>query len=174
MRSSSFGMRARGVSAVAALVVLTFAALAADGPGVRQDDKPPQSNAPATDSYVGVWDALLPNGLRAGSLAVVPAAGGVAGAFVGYDYERPTDPSTPPAGGTPKVSTRTGSALIAPKLDGGVLAFSMQLRMTSPPPGAPEYFDIRGEMRLNGDGTGELKLFSPRKPEPLTLRLTRD
>jgi hypothetical protein len=164
------------VSAVAALLALTFAALAARGTDTARGDEPARTlpAAPDAASYVGVWDALLPNGVRAGSLAVVPAAGGVAGAFVGYDYERPTDSSTPTAGGTPKIATRTGSTLIAPKLDGGVLAFSMQLRMTNPPPGAPEFFDIRGEMRLTGDGTGELKLSSPRKPEPLTLTLTRD
>ena len=174
MRSSSLRMRATGVSTAVTLAALTFVALAAAG-GARSvgDDQPAQTAAarPAAEPFVGVWEALLPNGLRAGSLAVVPAAGGgVAGAFVGYDYDRTSGGS----GESPKVTTRTGSALIAPALGGGALTFSMQLRMTSPPPGAPEYFDVRGEMRLTGEGAGELKLFSPRAAEPLTLRLARE
>jgi hypothetical protein len=64
--------------------------------------------------------------------------------------------------------------LLNPKIDGNALAFNMQLRISPAPPGAPEFFEIRGEMRIESDGTGELKLFSPKKSEPMTLKLTRD
>lgn len=172
MRSSNRRMHAGRVSAVVALIFLAVAAgFAVRGRGDSQDKKTPAS---AAESFVGVWHATLPNGLRAGAITVVPAGGGVGGAFIGYDYGRPLDPNTPPEGDPPKVSMRSGGVLTNAALDGKTLTFAMQLRLTTPPPGAPEHFEIRGEMRAEPDGSGELKLFSPKKTEPLTLKLTRE
>ena len=174
MRSSNMRTRGRRVSAALAILALAGAALCAQAFVPSQENKA-TDNRSASTSFVGVWHAEASNGLRVATLTVVPAAGGgVAGAFLGYVYDRPIDPSKPIEGDPPKVTTRSGSAFISPALNAGVLAFSMQLRLTAPPPGAPEFFDIRGEMRVTGDGTGELKLSSPRKPEPMTLKLTRE
>lgn len=170
MYSRKLGIRGRSVSAAVALLFLSLAATAVPRPGVSQEGK-----APASNGFIGLWHATMPNGLRASSITVVPAGGGtVAGAFLGYDYDRRIDPMKPLAGDTPKVSMWSGATFINPKIDGDVLTFSMQLRATNLPPGAPEHFEVRGEMRLAGDGEGELKLFSPKKPEPMTLKLTRD
>jgi hypothetical protein len=166
-------MHAGRVSAVVALTVLAVVGFAVTGRGDSQDKKTPAS-ASSAETFVGVWHATLPNGWRAGAITVVPAGGGVGGAFIGYDYGRPLDPGSPPEGDPPKVSIRTGGVLTNASIDGKTLTFAMQLRMTTPPPGAPEHFEIRGEMRAEPDGSGELKLFSPRKSEPLTLRLTRE
>lgn len=169
MRSRSTGTRGRRVSAALATVVIAAAALAASQEQKRADAPP------ASAAYVGVWHASAPNGLRVATLTVVPAAGGgVSGAFLGYDYDRPVD-FEKPLEGEPRVARRSGSAFITPALDAGALSFAMQLRPVGPmPAGAPEFFDIRGEIRLTGEGAGELKLSSPRKPEPLTLKLTRE
>jgi len=172
MRSSNRRMHAGRVSAVAALIVLAVAAgFAATGRAESQDKKTP---APASETFVGVWHATLPNGLSAGAITVVPAGGVLSGAFIGYDYDRRLDPNAPIEGERPKVAIRSGGVLTHTALDGKTLTFAMQLRLTTPPPGAPEHFEIRGEMRAEADGTGELKLFSPRKSEPMTLRLTRE
>lgn len=174
MRSSSTRTRGRRVSAAFAIVFA--AALACAHLSAAQGSGRAAGAPPASAPFVGVWHAAGPNGLRVATLTIVPAAGGgVSGAFLGYDYDRPVDLAKPLAGERPRVAMRSGSALGAPALDGGVLAFAMQLRPVGPlPPGAPEFFDIRGEMRLTGEGSGELKLSSPKKPEPMTLVLTRE
>ena len=174
MRSSKRRMHAGRVSAVAALIILAIAASFAATRRADSQDKKTTAPAPASETFVGVWHATLPNGLSAGAITVVPAGGGVGGAFIGYDYDRRLDPNTPIEGERPKVAIRSGGVLTNASLDGKTLTFAMQLRLTTPPPGAPEHFEIRGEMRAEADGTGELKLFSPRKSEPMTLRLTRE
>lgn len=176
MRSSNRRMHAGRVSAVAAFTVLAVAASFAAARRADSQDKktPAPASASMSETFVGVWHATLPNGLSAGALTVVPAGGILGGAFVGYDYERRLDPNAPIEGERPKVSIRSGGVLTNTVLEGKTLTFAMQLRLTTPPPGAPEHFEIRGEMRAEADGTGELKLFSPRKSEPMTLKLTRE
>lgn len=186
MLSRKRGTRGRRVPA--ALAAMTFTALAvvghdrprlvgASGPqAAAQTSAAARAQTAAPSPFVGLWHATLPNGPRAASITVVPAGGGsLSGTFLGYDYDRPIDPSRPAASGdAPKVSMHSGSALINPSVDGSVLSFSMQLRPAVVPAGAPEFFNVRGEMRLTGDGAGELRLFSPKKPEPLTLQLVRE
>ena len=176
MRSSNRRMHAGRVSAVAALTLLAVAAVfAAEGRGDSQDKQTPAPvSTSAAETFVGVWHATMPNGLSAGTITVVPAGGTFGGAFVGYDYDRRIDPNAPIEGERPKVAIRSGGVINNAVAEGKTLTFALQLRLTAPPPGAPEHFEIRGEMRAEADGTGELKLFSPRRPEPMTLRVTRE
>lgn len=137
MRSSSRRMHAGRVSAVAALTVLAVAAgFAATRRADSQDKKTP-APASAAETFVGVWHATLPNGLSAGALTVVPAGGGVGGAFIGYDYDRRLDPDTPVGGAPPKVAIRSGGVFTNAALDGKTLTFAMQLRLTTPRPARP-------------------------------------
>ena len=125
-------------------------------------------------SVVGAWQARLPAGLVAGSLVLVPDGERLGGAFVGYDYEGPLDLNKPAEGPPPKIAMRTGSVLHDVKLEGDRLTFKLNLRHPSPPPGAPAGFEVTCEVKFEGGGRAELKLSAPSKPEPLTLRLTRE
>ena len=124
-------------------------------------------------SVVGAWQATLPNGVRAATVSIVPAGEGLAGAFVGYDYDRRTDGAQKPDG-PPKVAVRTGAVLTDVKLEGERLTFKMFLRHPMPPPGVPAGFDIKGEIVLKGGDAAELRLSVPQKTDPLVMQLTRD
>ena len=160
--------RARGAGSLLALAALvaTCAALGADSLA-----RPKRAADPA--SVVGAWQGTLPNGLRAATVSIVPSGDGWAGAFVGYDYDRRTDETSPPDG-TLKVATRTGAVLTDVKLEGARLTFKMYLRHPSPPPGMPAGFDISGEIILKGGDAAELRLSAPQKTEPLVMKLKRD
>lgn len=159
----------------AAFSLLAFA-LAALAPGLfaqpRGGAQTTGANVPAS-SVVGTWQATAPNGLRVATVSIVPDGGGFAGAFVGYDYGRASF-DKPLEGDPPKVTTRTGSLLIAPKLDGDTFTFRVLIRHPSPPPNAPPGFEISGEIKLRGGDTAELKLSAPHKGEPLALKLSRE
>jgi hypothetical protein len=132
-------------------------------------------NARANPStVVGAWHASAPNGLRVATLTIVPDGEGFAGAFVGYDYDRALSFDKPLEGAPPKVSVRSGSLLIAPKLEGHTFTFRVQIRHPSPPPDRPAGYEISGEVKLNGGDTAELKLSAPHKADPLVLKLTRE
>lgn len=168
-------------SALAALV-LALGGAHAQTPAAKgaQTDMKPQEVAKATTAsadlavWVGAWQARLPTGLVAGSLVFVPDGGRLAGAFVGYDYDRPQDMSHPAEGPPPKIAMRTGSLLRDLKLEGQTLTFKMTVAHPSPPPGRPASFEVTGEVKLQGGDTAELKLSAPVKPEPLVLLLTRE
>jgi hypothetical protein len=131
----------------------------------QEASKPSASGGAA--SIVGAWHATLPTGLRMATLTVVPDGDGFGGAFVGYDYERPSEAS-------PRVSIRTGSLLTAARLEGNAFTFKFYLRHPSPPPGKPAGYEVTGEVRLTGGDTAELRLSAPHKPEPMLLKLTRE
>lgn len=153
------------------ILALAFGGVAAGALTGAQDAKPGAAGGGA-GSVVGLWHATLPNGLRTASLSIVPHGDGLAGTFVGYDYDRRIDFAKPIEGDPPKVTIRSGALLVDPRLDGNTLTFKMLLR----PPGMPageKGFEITGEMKVQG-GTGELKLSAPHKPEPLKLKLTRE
>lgn len=103
----------------------------------------------------------------------MPAGGGLAGAFVGCDYDRRTDAARKPDD-PPKVAVRTGAVLTDVKLEGERLTFRMYLRHPAPPPGMPAGFDISGEIVLKGGDAAELRLTAPQRTEPLVMNLTRD
>lgn len=138
----------------------------------RGEAQTTNANVPAS-SVVGTWRAAAPNGLRVATISIVPDGEGFAGAFVGYDYERASF-DKPLEKDPPKVTTRTGSLLIAPKLDGDTFTFRVIIRYPSPPPNAPPGFEISGEIKLRGGDTAELKLSAPHKGEPLALKLSRE
>jgi len=156
--------RARGARTLLALAAL--AAVAAVGA-----DSQARKRAADAASVVGAWQGTLPNGMRAATISIVPSGDGLAGAFVGYDYERRTDS---PAGAPPKVSVRSGAVLTDVKLEGDRLTFKMYLRHPSPPAGRPAGVDISGEIVLQGGDAAELRLSAPQKTEPLVMKLTRD
>lgn len=162
--------RTRTLSAVAALFALAFAAFGA-GAGARGQTQTASTNAAAA-SVVGTWHATLPNGLRMATIAVVTEGEGFAGAFVGYDYDQASFDK--PLEGTPKVKTRSGSLLIAPRLDGSTFTFRVQIRHPSPPPNRPPGYEVSGEIKLAGGDTAELRLSAPHKADPLVLKLTRE
>ncbi|HEV2859380.1 MAG TPA: hypothetical protein VGX48_00070 [Pyrinomonadaceae bacterium] len=160
--------RARGAGGL-----LTLAALIAACAVFGADSFARPKRAADAASVVGAWQATLPNGLRVATISIVPAGEGLAGAFVGYDYDRRTDgvqkPDVPP-----KVTTRTGAVLTDVKLEGDKLTFKMYLRHPSPPPGMPPGFDISGEIVLKGADAAELRMSAPQKTDPLVMKLTRD
>lgn len=159
--------RARGAGSLLALAAL--AACAAFG----ADSLARPSRAADAASVVGAWQATLPNGLRTATVSIVPAGEGLAGVFVGYDYDRRTDGVQKPDG-TPKVAVRTGAVMTDVKLEGDRLTFKMFLRHPTPPPGMPAGFDISGEIVLKGGDAAELRLTAPQKTDPLVMQLTRD
>ena len=154
-------------------LTLAFAVAASLFAAARGGAQTANTNANAS-TVVGSWQATSPNGLRVATLAIVPDGGGFAGAFVGYDYDRATSFDKPLEGAPPKVTTRTGSPLLAPKLDGDTFTFKVQIRHPSPPPNRPPGYEISGEIKLTGGDTAELKLSAPHKGEPLVLKLTRE
>lgn len=175
-RFKACAKRARGAGGVFAVTLLALLCLAASAAhvlaGARQEARKPAADGAA--SIVGVWQATLPNGVRAATVTIVPAAEGYAGTFVGYDYDRRIDPARQTEGPPPKVALRTGAVLTDLRLDGRVLAFKMYLRHPQPPPGKAVGFDVSGEVRFLGEGAAELRLSAPQKAEPLVLKLTRE
>lgn len=154
------------------LPAFAFAALALGLFASARGEAQTNADAPAS-SVVGTWRATAPNGLRVATVSIVQDGEGFAGAFVGYDYAQASF-DKPLEGAPPKVTTRTGSLLIAPKLDGDTFTFRVLIRHPSPPPNAPPGFEISGEIKLRGGDTAELKLSAPHKGEPLALKLSRE
>lgn len=154
-----------------ALAAVVFAACLFAAAPVEAQTTNANANA---STVVGTWHATAPNGLRVATLAIVPDGEGFAGAFVGYDYDRATSFDKPLEGAPPKVSTRGGSLLIAPKLEGDTFTFRVLIRHPSPPPNRPPGYEISGEIKLAGGDAAELRLSAPHKGDPLVLKLTRE
>jgi hypothetical protein len=176
MRSSNnpaCAPRARdaGTLLAAALLIVGLAIVAASVTAKAQDAA---KTAGDTASIVGTWQAVSQGGVRVGTLTIVQNGDGLAGAFVGYDYDKPVDLKKPVEGTPPKVAMRTGSLLSDVKLDGNQLTFKLYLRHPSPPPGKPAGFELSGEVKLQGGDAAELRLSAPHKPEPMIMKLTRD
>ena len=159
--------RARGARTLLALVTLVAAAVFVANAFARP------RRAADVSAVVGAWQATMPNGVRTATISIVPSGEGLAGTFVGYDYDRTIDPSRPPEG-TPKVAIRSGAVLTDVKLEGDKLTFKMFLRHPSPPPDRPAGVNVSGEIVLQGGDAAELRLSAPQKPEPLVMKLTRD
>ena len=172
--TSACATRARDAKLVlaAALLIAGLAAVAAGVSAAAQGAVSPAAGDAA--SFVGTWQATSPGGVRTGTLTLVQGGEGLAGAFVGYDYDRPLDFTKPAEGPPPKVSMRSGALLSDVKLDGNTLTFKMYLRHPSPPPGKPAGFELSGEVRFQGGDAAELRLSAPHKPEPLVMKLTRE
>ncbi|MET0622417.1 MAG: hypothetical protein ABW250_05505 [Pyrinomonadaceae bacterium] len=169
--------RARGAggsSARGRLLMLAALVCACAAGAARAQEASKTPAAAGANSIVGAWHATLPSGLRVATLTVVPDGGGFGGAFVGYDYERPSDPRKPLEGPPPRVSIRTGSLLTAARLEGNAFTFKFYLRHPSPPPGKPAGYEVTGEVRFTGGDTAELRVSAPHKPEPMILKLTRE
>lgn len=165
--------RTRTLPAAFGALALTFAVAVCFFAAARGEAQTTNASANAS-TVVGSWHATSPNGLRVATLAIVPDGEGFAGAFVGYDYDRVTSFDKPLEGAPPKVKTRTGSPLIAPKLEGDAFTFRVLIRHPSPPPDKPAGYEVSGEIKLTGGDTAELKLSAPHKAEPLVLKLTRE
>lgn len=164
-------------AAALAALALAFGGARAQAPAAKETQtnvKPSAGAPPALAEVVGQWRAQLPTGLLAGSLVLVPDGGRLAGAFVGYDYERPPDRNKPLEGPPPAIAMRTGSLLSDVKLEGRTLTFKMNLAHPSPPPGRPASFEVSCEVRFEGGSQAELRLSASVQPEPLVLRLTRE
>ena len=165
--------RTRTLPAAFGALTLTFAVAACLFAAARGEAQTTNTNANAS-TVVGSWRATSPNGLRVATLAIVPDGDGFAGAFVGYDYDRAISFDKPLEGAPPKVKTRTGSPLSAPKLDGDTFTFKVLIRHPSPPPNKPAGYEVSGEIKLGGGDNAELRLSAPHKPDPLVLKLTRE
>ncbi|GEM_PF-5370305 len=128
----------------------------------------------ADDSFVGVWSATLPNGLRVATITVVQNGDSVTGTFVGYDYDRRIDPTKPIEGDKPKIVRRTTALFTDLSVKGNALTFKIQPKIAPKPDKEMPSFEMNGEIIIVSEGNADLKLQVAGKDKPMILKLTRE
>ncbi|HEV7860894.1 MAG TPA: hypothetical protein VGO91_19910 [Pyrinomonadaceae bacterium] len=125
----------------------------------------------AADAVIGTWQGIIPGGPRAATIMIVRNGDGLAGTFMGYDYDRPVagQDGKPLDGPTPKVTRRTGLMLIDPKFNGKTLSF--KLKLPSRDGGTRE---ADAEMTLADPDNAEMKVTMPGNRPPLVIKMTRE